>query len=57
MNLTHETMVRKCVEYHNGKFPRDCFENGCIYHYGKRITIEEFQKYAKQYKQTEVNNG
>jgi len=43
-------IVRDCVSYHEGKFPKECFTNGFVNHYGEQVSIEEFEKQAKIYR-------
>jgi len=44
-----EAVVRDCVSFHKGEFPKECFTAGFVYHYGERVTLDDFIRCAKKY--------
>jgi hypothetical protein len=47
-----KSIIRRAVDWHDGKFPRQCFSSGVIFFESERITIKEFNKIAKLWRLT-----
>lgn len=51
-NKVSDQTIRECVQFYDGKFPKDCFIDGYVMHFGAHIYYKDFEKWAKEWRKT-----